>query len=250
MLFFRTLAPAAILLLSIPASGQFTGQIATNMGAGGAAQGATAGAIATLLGPVSDANAKRNVNWEEFQGSPYLSNEFKPTTLFYKDENMGNLFYRYNALNEEVEIKQALTEQGVRGLSRDKNIVLLREGKPMSFKTFIDKSGKTLNGYLTLLMDGEQYDLYKRTHVKYTEGSKAANSFVQATPSRFSHFDEYYVQKKGVNRIDELVQKKSQVYGLDPGQKDALKAFMKENKLDVSTEQDLIRIFEFLDQQS
>lgn len=247
---FRLIPLNVLLIYSLATSAQTSGQIPTNLSGGGAAQGATAGAIASLLGPISDANSKRNINWEEFQGSPYVSDVFKPTKLFYKDENMGDIFYRYNALNEEVEIKESLMQEGVRGLSRDKNIRIFRDGRPMSFQTFIDKKGNTLNGYLTHLFDGETYDLYKRIHVKYTEGSKAANSFVKATPSRFTHFEEYYLQKKGIDRIDEFLPKKSALYQLEPGKKETLKALIKEQKLDLNKEQDLIQILQHLDGQS
>jgi hypothetical protein len=247
---YRFIPLNILLIYSLATSAQTSGQIPTNLSGGGAAQGVTAGAIASLLGPVSDANSKRNINWEEFQGSPYVSDVFKPTQLFYKDENMGNIFYRYNALNEEVEIKESLTQQGVRGLSRDKNIRIFRDGRPMSFHTFIDRKGNTLNGYLTHLYDGETYDLYKRTHVKYTEGSKAANSFVKATPSRFTHFEEFYLQKKGVDRIDEFLPKKSGLYQLEPEKKETLKVFFKEHKPDLDSEADLIKVLEYLDGQS
>ena len=70
--------------------------------------------------------------------------------------------------------------------------------------TFIDKGGNTMNGYLTQLVNGEHYDLFRRVHVKFTEGAPAQNSFVKAIPSRFSQFTEYYIQKKGVDRVDEL----------------------------------------------
>lgn len=232
--------------------GQFSGQVATNMSSGGAAQGDTAGAIAMLLGPVSDANAKRTVNWEDFQGSPYTADEFQPAELFYKNDKIGTIFYRHNALNEEIEIKESKNQQGIRGLNRDKNISLQVEGKPMRFMTFIDKGGKTMNGYLTQLVDGEHYDLYKRVHVKFTEGAPAQNSFVKAIPSRFSQFTEYYVQKQGVDRVDELQQKNSKLYALaeNSEQKQLLKAFLKDNNLDVDNEEDLVRLIMFLDRNS
>jgi len=232
--------------------GQFSGQVATTMSSGGAAQGDTAGAIAMLLGPISDANSKRAVNWEDFQGSPYTTDEFQPAELFYKNDKIGTIFYRHNALNEEIEIKESKNQQGIRGLNRDKNIIIEVEGKPMRFMTFIDKGGKTMNGYLTQLVDGEHYDLYRRVHVKFTEGAPAQNSFVKAIPSRFSQFTEYYIQKKGVDRVDELQQKNSKLYALaeNSEQKQLLKAFLKDNNLDVDNEEDLVRLIMFLDRNS
>ncbi len=243
---------ALFLMITGPSFAQFTGQVPTTMSSGGATQGNTAGAIATLLGPITDANSKRTVNWEEFQGSPYTSNEFQPGELFYKDEKIGDIFYRHNALNEEIEIKESKNQQGIRGLNRDKNIIIKVDGKPLRFATFIDKGGNTMNGYLTQLVSGENYDLYRRVHVKFTEGQKSPNSFVKAVPSRFSQFTEYYVQKKGVDRIDELQQKKSKLFSLaeNPEQKQLLKAFLKDNRLDVKNEEDLVRLVMFLDRNS
>lgn len=244
----RLLALSLAITVSGVSYGQFSGQIQTNMSSGGAAQGSTAGAINTLLGPVSEASQKRTIEWESFAGSPYTHNEYKPGELFYKNEKVGPVYYRYNALNEEIEIKENPNEEGLRGLSRDKNIILKVEGNPMRFMTFIDKDGKTLNGYLTQLVDGDNFDLYKRTRVKFTEGAKAANSFVQATPSRFSQFEEYYIQKTGVDRIDELVPKKGKVYNqMDPEQRAGLKTFIKENDLDLDNEKDLMSIVLYMD---
>ncbi len=246
---YRLLTLAAFSLITGSAFGQFTGQVATTMSSGGAAQGNTAGEIAMLLGPISEANDKRSVDWENFQGSPYTSDEFEPAELFYKNDKIGTIFYRHNALNEEIEIKESKNQQGIRGLNRDKNINLRVDGKPMRFMTFIDKSGTTMNGYLTQLVDGENIDLYRRVHVKFTEGAPAQNSFVKAIPSRFSQFTEYYVQKQGVDRIDELQQKNSKLYALTENgeQKQLLKAFLKDNNLDVDKEEDLVRLIMFLD---
>jgi hypothetical protein len=239
----------SLLFIGSFANAQFAGQVASNMGGGGASQGGAAGAIAMLLGPITEANAKRSFNLDDFQGSPYTDNSFLPAQLMYKDENMGTIFYRYNALNEEVEVKQTIAEKGIRALGRDKNIILILDGNPMSFHTFIDKNGNTMNGYLTLLEEGENYTLYRRTRVKYTEGKKAQNSFVKAVPAKFSQFTEYFAQKKGVNRIDELAVTKGKLLKMvDSGQKEGLKNFIKEHDLDVKEEQDLIRVFEFLNQ--
>ena len=251
-MYYRLLSLTAFMLIGNLSFGQFTGQVATNLSSGGAAQGNTAGAIAMLLGPISDATEKRTINWEEFQGSPYTSNEFNPAELFYKTDKIGNIFYRHNALNEEIEIKETKTQQGIRGLNRDKNIIIKVDGKPMRFMTFIDKNEKTMNGYLTQLVNGEHYDLFKRVHVKFTEGQKSPNSFVKSIPSRFSQFTEYYVQKKGVDRVDELQQKNSKLFALaeNPEQKQLLKAFLKDNGLDVDNEEDLVRLVMFLDRNS
>ncbi len=227
---------------------QLAGEIATNMGVGAST---TAGAIATVDGALGSARAKKgDYNSNEFSGSPYVNNSFLPTPLYYKDEKIGSLFYRHNALNEEVEIMKANVEgELIRSLARDKELNIRVNGKKMSFKTFITVKKRTTNGYLTQLLDGKEYDLYKRTLVKFTEGTPAQNSFVAAVPARFTQFTEYYYQKEGVNRIDEVVAKNTKLLKLlDDDVKAKTKAFLKANDLNIKNEADLIKTFEFLNE--
>ncbi|GMN07591.1 hypothetical protein MTsPCn5_29800 [Croceitalea sp. MTPC5] len=243
-LLFITLAVAGATFLNA----QTTGQIA-NYGAAGSAGFEANGQLNAVLGPIQEARQKLSFSTEEFQGSPYTTDTFLPTKLYYGDENLGDLFYRYNAYNEEIEIKQTnLETEGIRALGRDKKIAIVVNGKPMAFETFIDKRGKTQNGYLTQLVDGK-YSFYKRTDVKYTEGQKAQNSFVQAIPARFSQFTEYYLEIDGANRIDELELSNRKFIKLLPNdKKEATKAFLKENKIKINDEASVLKVLEFLNQ--
>ena len=226
--------------------GQYAGQTATNMSAGNGGLGG--GEIAALLGPISENQSKNKDLYVDFQGSPYTSNEFAMTTMYYGDENLGKIYYRYNALNEEVEIKNSLREsEGIKSLSRDKKVSILIDGKKMSFMTFVTSKDKTINGYLSTLSENGAFKLYKRTLIKFTQGKPAANSFVKAVPSRFAQFIEYYFQKDGVNRIDEIPLKNSKLLKLiDASKRAGLKEFLKKNSLNIKEEADLIQAFNFL----
>ncbi len=46
-------------------------------------------------------------------GSPYISEWFEPCSLYYKDELAEQLYYRYNGLNDEVELKESITSEGI-----------------------------------------------------------------------------------------------------------------------------------------
>ena len=226
--------------------GQYAGQTATNMSAGNG--GVAGGEIAALLGPISENKNKNADIYAGFQGSPYTSNEFAMTTMYYGDENLGKIYYRYNALNGEIEIKNSTRESEViKSLSRDKKVSILVDGKKMSFMTFVTAKDNTLNGYLITLSDNGEFKLFKRTHVKYTEGKPAANSFVKAVPNRFSQYTEYYLHKEGVNRIDEIQLKNGKLLKLiDDSKREGLKEFLKENSLNIKDEADLLQAFNFL----
>jgi hypothetical protein len=239
---------AITVIASTTLQAQYSGQVPTNLG--GASQNAAAGAvISNFLGPVNEAYQKRReIDLDKFQGSPYTSNTFAPTVLKYNDEVVGAIYYRYNALNEEIEIKKTSSEdEAYQALVKDKEISLLINAKPLSFKTFVTEKNSTINGYLSLIQKGSKYDLYERTLVKFTEGQPAQNSFVAAVPSRFTKFTEFYFQKDGVNRIDQIPQKNKKLIKLvDESKREELKVFLKESNLNIKSEQDLIKVFDYL----
>lgn len=229
-------------------NGQTSGQLANMQMSGG---GGNNDIVSYLLGDIKSGKAKRTSLEANIQGSAYTSDQFLPGRLYYKDEFQSNVFYRYNAYAEEIEIKNVdMAEAPVYALQRDKNISLISStGQPMRFKTFIDKKGLTQNGYLTKLSSGN-YTLYKRSDVKYTQPQKAQNSFVAATPARFSKFTEYYLELEGRNRIDELELKKGKLLKLvEDAERESLKLYLKENGLKVNNEQDIQKILAFLNKE-
>jgi len=232
---------------AIAMSGQTTGQLATYNSTRGDG-GVTDAFYNYSAGSGTEKYSEKDILDDNIQGSPYTSNSFSPTPLYYKDEKVSNIFYRYNALNEEVEIMNTNVEgETIRSLARDKELNIRPNGKKMSFKTFVTSKKRTTNGYLTELVDGEKYDLYKRIHVKFTEATASQNSFIKAIPARFTKFTEFYFQKKGVNRIDEVLPKKGKLLKLlGDSEKESVKQFLKENNVSLKEEADIIRIFEFL----
>ena len=96
-------------LLSVSAlvvNGQTSGQVASYT-ATGADGGFTDAALQYVTGSISGAKEKLSYeNRSDIQGSPYTSNAFQYTTFFYDGEPVQNIYYRYNAYNEEIEIKQ------------------------------------------------------------------------------------------------------------------------------------------------
>ncbi len=236
------------LFTAVTMGAQTTGQLATynsNRGDGGVSDAM----YNYTAGSISEKYSEKNIqNNDNIQGSPYTSNSFSPTPLYYKDEKVGNIFYRYNALNEEIEIMKANVEgETIRSLARDKELNIRPNGNKMSFHTFVTSKNRTTNGYLTELVDGTEYDLFKRIHVKFTEATASQNSFVKAIPARFTKFTEFYMQKNGVSRMDEVLPKKGKLLKLlDGSKKVAVKEFLKENDLNLKNEADMIRVFEFL----
>jgi len=224
---------------------QFTGQAATYTTN---ADGGVSDALYNYAtGSISDKYDKSSFEDGSIVGSPYSSNTFLPAQLYYGDEVADNIYYRYNAYNEEVEIKQKnLDEEPIRGLSKDKKIKVVSLGKALSFKTFVDKNGNTKNGYLTLLASGD-YKLYQHLKVTFKEAKKAENSFVQNIPAKFSQSTEYYLEVTNKNRIDQVeLSNKKIIQLVDDEKANELKTFLKENKIKVRDVNDLYTVINFL----
>jgi hypothetical protein len=181
-------------------------------------------------------------------GTPYLNNDFQRTQLYYDNSLQGEVYYRYNAYNQEIEIApNTVTSNDLNALTKDKKIAINVAANKMSFKTFITANNKTINGYLISLIDSEKYDLYKRIYVIFSQGRPAANSFVKAVPNRLTYFTEYYYQQKGIDRIDYLpVSNRKFVKKFDGDVKSRMKGFLQNENLNVKNETDLKIIFEFL----
>jgi len=201
------------------------------------------------LGSIDESNDKSNLLSESIEGSPYLSNSFAPATLFYDKENQGTIYYRYNAYNEEIEIKQQnLDAEPIRGLSKDKKISIIINNKPMSFKTFIDKKMNTKNGYLALLNDGK-YKLYHHLRVTFKDVKKAANSFDKERPAKFSQFDEYYLEDESGKKISQIEFSNKKVLDLiGANHREATQQFLKSKKLKIKTLKDLHEVITFLNE--
>ena len=227
---------------------QTTGQVATYTA--NSADGGVSDALYNYaMGSLSDKYEKAKLLNENLEGSPYQSNSFAPAQLYYGEELVGNLYYRYNAYNEEIEIKQQnLEAEPIKGLSKDKNIKLVANGKPLSFKTFIDNNGTTQNGYLILLKDGN-YKLYEHLGVTFKEAKKAQNSLVKGSPAKFLQFTEYYLESPDGRRIQEIpLNNKKLVKLVDGDQQEALSKFLKAEKLKVKDISDLYQVIDFLNQ--
>lgn len=193
-------------------------------------------------------NSSKSRYLGETLGSPYSTEKFVKSKVYYEDELQGDFFVRYNALNSIIEIKKTnLPEEEAKQLYADKNVSIKYLNKELRFTTYINKKGETKNGYLSLIHDGEKFKLYHRLAVKYSEGKAAANSMVADIPSRFAHFEEYYYQIKGVDRIDYLKSKKSAILKMvDKENKEKVKSYFKENKVSLDNEEDLISLFSYL----
>ncbi|NNC61001.1 MAG: hypothetical protein HKO11_01605 [Eudoraea sp.] len=184
-------------------------------------------------------------------GTPYETTDFKKGHVWYKDEDLGEFFYRFNIFSNEIELKRTqLQEEKHQALIRDPNVVLVSNMKDKEYYYLSFISDKTMNkeGYLIRLYNGSSFKLYKHLESKFTEAKPAANSMVNPTPSKFTTFSSYLLQKND-REIREISLKKNKfLKQLDANSAEKMKAYIKENKIDLSEETQLIRAISHMEE--
>lgn len=182
-------------------------------------------------------------------GSAYLSEDFQPGKVFYNNQELGSVYYRLNAYNNEIELKKtSLIEEKPLALIKNEEVKIVDGTKEIVYRTLIDDRGKIHEGYLTVLRKGNEYNLYRRLYKKFTEPRPAANSMVAPTPSRFTDYTAYYYQKTDEKEIVEIPLKTNKFLKLfDAETAQNIKKLIKENDLNLDYENDLISIFQDLD---
>ncbi len=194
-------------------------------------------------------NHEGRVDWINAVGSPYLSEGFLPCKLYVGDEFAGDFFYRHNAYNDEIEIKDYFQDSVKQSLHTDKRFRLIDGSKEISLKTLYTEDEIYRNGYLTLIGKGERFSLYSRTKVKFIEGTQPVNSLVRPTPDKFSNYTDYYYSSaaKEEDVAYFLPDRKNKfISSFDSDVAPKLKSFIKENKINIKKETDLLLVIDYL----
>lgn len=182
-------------------------------------------------------------------GSIYINDVFQECEVYYKDEVVGNFYYRHNAFNDEIEIKDTkFNDEKESSLATVKELRVVNtiDGRELSLSTYKNKEETIRNGYLYTLVEGEKYSLYYRNRVRFKEGMKAVNSMVRSTPNKFTHFTDYYIVQGGEPVANYFSGKMKDLEMFINDDINNAKSYLKENKLSTKKIEDLTSLFNFL----
>ncbi len=174
----------------------------------------------------------------------YVNPTFTLSQIYLNDKLMEkNTMARYNASEDEIEIKQNSDDTEFSALAKDPNISI-----KIGLETYVLvplRGSNVDGGYFNVLYKGENYDLYKKVTAKFIEPKVAQTSYGQATPPSFSKNTTYYMVENG--SFYELPTGKSKIMSVFNKKKNEISTFVKTNKLDVRKEKDLAKVVEEFD---
>lgn len=200
-----------------------------------------------------DQNNKRQTKFDKYTleegvvGTPYnnqnflLGNVYRGNALF-----ATNVALRYNAVADEMEIKESLesADEDTRVLPKDPEIFAKIEN---DIYVFVPFQGKIEDGgYFHVMFEGKKLDLYKKLIKKVIAGRKASSSFTQDIPTEFRDESQYFLVTKN-GRFFQLPEDKKKKFDIFGANKEKVLQYAKDNGLNPSEEKDLLTIIKYYD---
>ena len=171
-------------------------------------------------------------------GSPYLNEEFVVGTVTIKDAESYQTYLRYNAFNDELEMRNGNTTSAV--MKRD--YITVRIGSDVfSVHSYAYDDG-IKNGYFNALNEGKAV-LLRRRQVNLREGQAATSSYSKDKPPRFEMQESYYMSINGETAQLVKLNKKGVLGAF--GDNSSLNSFVKKNKIKLKSEAEVLKLLEY-----
>ncbi len=186
----------------------------------------------------------------EYVGTPYLNKDFMYGKIIMKDDTVLEGLFRYNIYNQEV---VAVFDGDTLAVAKPLNMVEFQmAAKRFIYTLIIDRDmGKpyVTGSFFEILEDGE-LQLLKRHYSKLETFKYASNYMGGAGDGRdyFEHVSELYFRKGPGSEARQLKKPKKIIPEVMEDKKEEVMHFIREEKLSLKDEGDLIRLFEYYNQ--
>lgn len=177
-------------------------------------------------------------------GCPYLCESFKSGYIFLTDTlNLPKVELRYNVFYQQMEVK---IENDYNRIARPDLVTKIQIGKQsFVYKTFEDEN-KRLNGFLREMYTGKS-NFYIRHECKIIGANlNALQSGAETEKDRYRQFKYYCIQLHNTIPV-KIRPKKNKVLKLLVDKKKTLNKFIKDNRLNIRDEEDMITLITYYD---
>ena len=185
------------------------------------------------------------LEFSSIEGSPYANKNFLAGIIYQEDKAVyDKVLLRYNIFSDEIEIKKAenSAETSYDALIKDpKSTVKIAN----TIYIFVPFEGSLENGhYFTVISEENAFDLYKKTEVEFSASYIARTSYERDRPAKFTQKNIYFLVSKN-GTFYQLPNSKSKIIKVMSSKEVEVKSFIKKNKLDIKTENDLVKLVKY-----
>lgn len=177
---------------------------------------------------------------ENTNGTPYLNENFEAGSLLNESNVLvSNVVLRYNALYDEFQVKKSLndSEDNAQAVRKTSEIFIKMGGNIYTYLLPVNGAG----GYYNILFEGTQINLYKKDSKKFVEGAKSVNMMTGDHPNRLVDESSYFIILNDGELVELTGSRNRKLQAIAGEKRNELRKYVKENKLNVNREEDLIQ---------
>ena len=187
-----------------------------------------------------DLSKKVDRSVTNYDGSPYLSEEFVSGEVYGTKKKFTGLLLRYNIFNDNIEFMQKSTTYA---LFAEPRIVKVLLGNEVYVVEKHEVKGKMSYGYFARLDSGKVTLLVKKI-VRFTEEQEPKALQGEGTPAKFTRAADVFYYRIGNAETEKVGSLKSFIDSL-PDKKDEVSSYAKKEKLGTKNETDLIKLVKY-----
>lgn len=182
------------------------------------------------------------------KGSPYLNEEFIHGEVIVDDKvkEVGKM--RYNAYRNEVEILDNISKDSYYSLLKRAYIRVEIGGRNYSIYTYVDSDKSIKTSYFSDLNDGKVKLLFKPEAI-LKQARRPSTSYEKYVPPTYVWNSSYYILDKvntdSENHAVKVRLTKNNILDFTGTQKEEMKTYIKENKLNLRQEKDVINFLNY-----
>jgi hypothetical protein len=129
----------------------------------------------------------------QLAGSPFINEEFLPGRIIVDEKQYQEVYLRFNALKEVMEIKVRLGDQEVFLLPRTEKYTYVQNDKTFFIKDFITEDGEVLSGYWINYFQNPNILFMGKPVTKTTAAKAAETGYEKFKPAKVDTYVHYYL---------------------------------------------------------
>ena len=188
-------------------------------------------------GSTDDVNVK-------MAGSPYINEKFLPGKIVVDGKQYQDVFLRFNALDDVMEIKVKPNDDEIFILPRTEKYSFQQDNQTYYLKDIITEEGEMLSGYIIKYYQDPK-TLFIGKPVSKTKAAKAADTgYDRAQPAKVDTYVHYYISKNG-DPVKRVKLREKDFRKIFKGEE--MKEYFADNK--VKEIEDVVKMLEFYNKQ-
>ena len=192
------------------------------------------------------------IDFKDIKGSPYDNPEFQKGEFFVDGVSQGQFLLRYNTYADEIEV---IENKKLKDFNINKELeafLRLDKSKAIIGKKIIEfysyEEGKNINkGYFISLVDKKDYSILLRKRCILTPAQKAATFNEADRSAKFTTYNDFYKLEKSELRPKKITINKKNILKEYPSDKEKIKTYLRQHKIDFKNPADIIKIYTFLE---